>query len=169
MQTLFSEDVFTDKLVSNARVVLPGEGRRMEAQGGSCTFKITSEISNRQLGVYEIVVPPHSTGARPHFHRYMDEVFIVKKGLLTLQLGREEQVLPEGAVAYVPRYTPHAFSNTSGEELVLTLIFNPSENREGYFTGLFELLQAPELDLPRFLQLAQKYDTHHFDPATLPV
>lgn len=160
--------ISTDRLRNAAMIVRPGEGRRLEAGNGSCTFKITSADSNGQLGVYEIVVPPHTVGARPHYHRHIDEVFLVTKGRLTLDTGRERHELPAGAVAYVPRFTPHAFSNTSDEELVITIVFNPAEEREGYFIGLFELLQAPELDIPRFMQLAQQYDTHPYDPEQLP-
>ena len=153
------EDVFNDKLENNAAIILPGDGERIQAGAGSCTFKVTSQMSGGRLGIYEIVVPPKTEGARMHFHRYMDEVFIVKQGVLTVELSDGIHHLPQGSTVNVPRFTPHSFSNTSDELLIITLIFNPSEQREGYFKGLFQLLAAGEMDFPRFLQLAQKYDT----------
>ncbi|RYY63929.1 MAG: cupin domain-containing protein [Chitinophagaceae bacterium] len=167
MTNTSTENVFTDRLENTATIILPGEGERLTAGEGSCTFQVASALSGGQLGIYEIVVPPHTTGARLHYHRYMDEVFLVRKGRLTVQLGTEQRELPEGAVVYVPRFTPHAFSNGSDEPLVLTLIFNPAEKREGYFKGLFTLLNEPELDVQRFLQLSHKYDSQPVDEGQL--
>ncbi|HEX2533372.1 MAG TPA: cupin domain-containing protein [Chitinophagaceae bacterium] len=163
METSSSTDFFTDQLEDKATILLPGEGERLRAGDGSCTFKVTSELSRGRLGIYEIVLPPHTVGARPHYHRFMDEVFLVQKGVLTLELSGGHHLLSPGATVYVPRFTPHGFANTSGSELVLTLIFNPSEQREGYFRGLFGLLQAEQMDVPLFLQLARKHDTHPVD------
>lgn len=159
METLMKEDVFTDTLGNNASIILPGEGIHIHAGEGSCTFKVTSHMSGGRLGIYEIVIPPRTTGAPLHYHRFMDEVFIVNKGTLTVHLDNETRHLTCGATVYVPRFTPHGFSNNADEALVITLIFNPSEHREGYFQGLFELLRAQAMDIPRLLQLAQKYDT----------
>ncbi len=165
METRIEENVFTDKLCNGASIILPGEGTRLTAGEGSCTFKVTSTLSRGALGIYEIVVPPHTTGARLHFHRFMDEVFIVKKGTLTVELFTETHYLQQDATVYVPRFTPHAFSNTSDTELVILLIFNPAEEREGYFKGLFELLGAEQMDVKTFLQLSQKYDSHPVERA----
>jgi mannose-6-phosphate isomerase-like protein (cupin superfamily) len=167
METI-KEDVFNDKLENNAAIILPGQGTRIQVGAGSCTFTVTSDMSKGRIGIYEIVVPPKTDGARMHFHRYMDEVFIVRKGTLTIELSDDIQHLKEGTTVYVPRFTPHAFSNTSDETLVITLIFNPSEQREGYFKGLFQLLDAETMDVPLFLKLAQKYDTTMTNTPKLP-
>jgi mannose-6-phosphate isomerase-like protein (cupin superfamily) len=161
------QDFFIDRLENHATIVQPGEGARVTAGEGSCTFKVTTDMSNGRLGIYEIVVPSHTPGARLHYHRFMDEIFMVKKGRLTLQSGEDIRDLAEGAIAYVPRFTPHAFSNTSDEPLVVILIFNPAEKREGFFYGLFELLKAPEMDMKKFLQIYHKYDSYLVDPATM--
>ena len=72
---------------------------------------MTSGISNDQLGVYEIVLAPMSIGAKLHYHRYMDETFIVTKGVLTFQTGNKEFQAEPGTVAYAPRFSPHGFRN----------------------------------------------------------
>lgn len=167
MQTLAKRDYFTDQLENKATIIRAGEGQRISAGAGSCTFKVTSETSNNQLGIYEIVVPPNTTGARLHYHRFMDEIFIVNKGMLTVQASYDEHQLAEGGMVYIPRFTPHAFSNTSDEEVKLTLIFTPSQNREGFFHGMFELLNEPVMDTARFMQLYHKYDSYLVNPATM--
>jgi quercetin dioxygenase-like cupin family protein len=163
MELSIKEEIFTDRLENNATVILPGEGDRITAGAGSCTFKVTSKMSNNMLGVYEIVVPPNTMGARLHYHRFMDEVFIVKSGTVTIELSAGKQDLPEGSTVFIPRFTPHGFSNTTDEETVIILIFNPAEQREGYFRGLFELLNAPEMDIKSYIRLSQKYDSHTVD------
>lgn len=167
MQTVSTKDYFNDSLQNKAHIFLPGEGEMIKAGEGSCTLKVTSAISNDQLGVYEIVVPPHTTGARLHYHRFMDETFIVKSGTLTVQAAEKESHLPEGSLIYIPRFTPHAFSNTSDAPVTVTLIFNPSQQREGFFYGLFELLNAPQMDTAKFLKLYHKYDSFLVDPVTM--
>lgn len=167
METLIRKDYFNDLLQNRATIIQPGQGEHISAGAGSCTFKITSEISNDQLGIYEIVVPPHTPGARLHYHRFMDETFIVNKGALTVQASYEEQQLSAGGVIYIPRFTPHAFANTSDEEVILTLVFTPSQQREGFFHGLFELLNEPVMDTARFIKLYHKYDSFLVDPATM--
>lgn len=149
-----------DEPENKATIILPQEGLSVKAGEGSCTFKVTSDMSHGTLGIFEIVIPPHTDGARVHYHQLMDEVFIVKKGSLRIVLGDTNHDLEEGATAYVPRLTVHGFSNVSDQPTVIILIFNPSEQREGYFIGLFELLNEEQFDVPRFLQLAEKYDTH---------
>ena len=167
MKTLLEEDIFTDKLVGKATIIRPGEGVRLSAGKGSCTFKVTSDLSGGKLGIYEIVVPPHTVGARLHYHRFMDEVFVVNKGVLTLDLHTETHHLTTGSTVYIPRFTPHGFSNTSDKEVEATIIFNPSEQREGYFKGLFTLLNAEQMDAGLFTKLCQKYDNPLVDPAFL--
>jgi len=167
MERSIKENYFTDELEDNATIVLPDEGPRVTAGAGSCTFKVTSEMSNGRLGIYEIVIPPYTAGARLHYHRFMDEVFIVKRGVLTIELSQDKHDLPEGSTVYIPRFTPHGFSNNSGKEAVIVIIFNPSEQHEGYFKGLFELLSAEEMDLNLYMQLSQKYDSWPVNASTI--
>ena len=129
-------DYFNDQLQDQAVIVKPKDGERYQMGENSFTFKVTSEISNDQLGVYEIVLAPMSIGAKLHYHRYMDETFIVTKGVLTIQTGNKEFLAESGTVAYAPRFSPHGFRNDTNEEVRLMLIFNPASKREGFFSGL---------------------------------
>ncbi|NIG55795.1 cupin domain-containing protein [Chitinophaga sp. Cy-1792] len=156
-------DYLEDQLINQATVFHPGEGERLELAGASFTFKVTSEMSNNQLGIYEIKLPPHTVGARLHYHRFMDETFIAQKGILTVYAGGEIHHLEPGSVAYVPRFTPHGFANDTNEEVVLTLIFNPAEKREGFFRGMVDILSEQPVDPNKFLKLYNKYDSFPVD------
>lgn len=163
MKTKNKTDYFNDQLENKGVIIKPNEGEKFEMNGLSLTFKVTSEISNDQLGVYEIVLAPMAIGAKLHYHRFMDETFIVNEGVLTIQVGDKEYKAEPGSVAYVPRFTPHGFRNDTNEEVKLTLLFNPSQKREGFFKGLLETLSENPIDPKKYLKLYNKYDSFPVD------
>ncbi|MGN7885804.1 cupin domain-containing protein [Dyadobacter endophyticus] len=156
-------DFLSDTLENKAVLFAAGEGEMLTMGGNSITFKVTSDISNDQLGVYEIQLAPATIGARLHYHRFMDETFIVRKGTLTIDLVDGPVLAQEGAVVYVPRMTAHGFSNQSGDDVVINLIFNPGQQREGFFYGLKSILTEPVIDAAKYLKLYQKYDSFPVD------
>ena len=162
-----STDYFNDTLEDNATVVAPDGGETFSMNGLSLTFKATSEITNDQLGVYEIVLAPRAIGAKLHYHRFMDETFIVTQGVLTLTAGSQEHAAEAGTVAYVPRFTPHAFRNDTDEEVKLILLFNPAQKREGFFRGLHETLGEVPIDPNKYLKLYNKYDSFPVDQSNM--
>ena len=167
MKTINKTDFFNDVLENKASIIEPKEGESFEMNGIAFTFKVTSEMSNDQLGVYEIVLAPMAIGAKLHYHRFMDETFIVTKGVLTIQVGGEEQQAEPGAVVYAPRFTPHGFRNDTEEEVKLILLFNPSQKRENFFRGLFETLSEETIDPEKYLKLYNKYDSFPVDTSNM--
>ncbi|UII81612.1 cupin domain-containing protein [Flagellimonas sp. CMM7] len=165
--TLNKENYFEDKIENNAVIIKPRQGEKLELNSISITFKITSEISNDQLGVYEILLPPMCIGAKLHYHRFMDETFIINEGVLTIQVGNKEYLVGPGAVVYVPRFTAHGFKNDSNEAVRLTLIFNPSQKREGFFRGLYETLNEVPVNPEKYLKLYNKYDSFPVDTSNM--
>ncbi len=162
-----TENYFEDQLENKAVIISPDKGEKLELNTISITFKVTSELSNDQLGVYEISLPPMAIGAKLHYHRFMDETFIVNKGTLTIQVGdKEYQAKPE-TVAYIPRFTPHGFKNDTNETVKLTLIFNPSQKREGFFKGLYETLNETPINQEKYLKLYNKYDSFPVDTSNM--
>lgn len=158
MKTL-KTDYFNDQLENRGIIIKPDEGERHEMNGLEITFKVSSENSNDQLGVYQISLAPMAIGAKLHYHRFMDETFIINKGILTMQVGENEFQAGPGTVIYAPRFTPHAFRNDTNEKVDLTLIFNPSQKREGFFRGLIETLHENPIDPNKYLKLYNKYDS----------
>ncbi|MGN8068749.1 cupin domain-containing protein [Mucilaginibacter sp. 22184] len=150
---------YTDVLKNEAVVFNPGEGEVLAIENSRITLKVTSELSNNQMGVYEIVLGPSTVGAQLHYHRFMDETFIVNKGTLTIQLSDKMIDAVEGSVVYIPRFTPHGFRNTTDLDVTATLIFNPGQSREGFFLGLKEILTEQPIDPHKFLKLYDKYDS----------
>ena len=160
-------DFFNDQLEDNTLLIAPDQGERYEIGNNSFTFKITSEHSNDQLGVYEIVLAPMSIGAKLHYHRYMDETFIVKRGILTVETLKNTFQAEPGSVVFAPRFSPHGFRNDTEEPVTLLLLFNPSSKREGFFRGLHEVLNETPIDAENYLKLYNKYDSYPVDPSDM--
>jgi quercetin dioxygenase-like cupin family protein len=159
-QNLYLQDELQDK----AAVFKPGEGEVLTTKGSRITLKVTSELSNDQLGIYEIELEAHTVGAQLHFHRFMDETFIVNKGTLTVKHGASEVEAEPGSIIYIPRFTPHGFANNTDQPVVITLIFNPAQKREGFIRGLIGILEKDPIDPEDYLTLYRKYDSHPVDP-----
>ena len=157
------ENYFEDHLKNNATIINPSEGEKLELKTISIIFKVTSKISNDQLGVYEILLPPMAIGAKLHYHRFMDETFIVNEGVLTLQIGDKEYQAKPGTIVYVPKFTPHGFKNDTNKNAKLTIIFNPAQKREGFFRGLYETLKEVPINPEKYLKLYNKYDSFPVD------
>ena len=154
---------FEDNLEDASTLILPDEGEKLELNNISFTFKVTSEMTNGQTGVYEILLPPGAIGAQLHYHRFMDETFVVIDGSLTLQIAGKTTVATAGTIAHVPKFTPHGFRNNSDQNVKLLLIFNPSQGREGFFKGLHKTLSEVPIDPEKFLKLYNKYDSYPVD------
>ena len=156
-------DLFKDVLIDNALIVMPEEGEKLETNGMSINFKVTSENTKDQMGVYEICLAPKTIGAKLHYHRFMDETFIIQEGVVTMSLGERTIIAEKGSVAHIPRFTPHGFRNDSDKVAKLLLIFNPAQRREGFFIGLHEILNDSPIDSHKFLRLYEKYDSFPVD------
>ena len=163
MMNQIEENYFEDHLKNNATIINPSEGEKLELKTISIIFKVTSKISNDQLGVYEILLPPMAIGAKLHYHRFMDETFIVNEGVLTLQIADKEYQANPGTIVYVPKFTPHGFKNDTNKNAKLTIIFNPAQKREGFFRGLYETLNEVPINPEKYLKLYNKYDSFPVD------
>ena len=84
-------DPFHDRLENQGIIVAPGEGESLDMNGMRICLKVTSAMSNDQLGLYEISLNPGAIGAKPHYHRFMDETFVVTRGRLTVNVGNSER------------------------------------------------------------------------------
>lgn len=153
-------DYLEDDLINNAIVMEAGTGESLSVQGSTMTFKLTTASTNNQLGLYEVKLGPHVSGAQLHYHRFMDETFVVTQGTLTVQLIDREVELTEGGIIHIPRFTPHGFYNNTENEVKALMLFNPPQQRENFFRGMGIILAQEPVDATSFLQLYHKYDSH---------
>jgi quercetin dioxygenase-like cupin family protein len=112
--------------------------------------------------MYELVLQPHQPGAAFHYHKYIHETFVVIKGQLLMQWKEEHITLTAGSMLHVPPGIHHGFSNESGEESRLLLIFNPASAREEFFRRLYKNLAGITHD-EQLYEAGEKYDTWYSD------
>ena len=62
---------------------------------------------------------------QPHRHDTHDLFVVMLRGSGTMRMGSETRPLPQGSILYVPRGTPHAFTNTSGAPAASYAIYFP--------------------------------------------
>jgi mannose-6-phosphate isomerase-like protein (cupin superfamily) len=161
------KNYLNDILKDKAMIWRQGEEERLAMASGSIKLKVTSEHTMDRFGIYEIILKPHAVGANLHYHRYMDEVFLIIEGTLTVMHGTHTDEVTSGGTVFVPRFTPHGFRNESDKEVKLMLIFNPAMQREGFFRGLKEILAEDPIDKTKFLQLYDKYDSIPVDKQSI--
>lgn len=63
---------------------------------------------------------------QPHRHDRHDLFVVMLRGHGFMRLGDEERAVGEGSILYVPRGTPHAFRNASGEVAVAYAVYAPA-------------------------------------------
>jgi quercetin dioxygenase-like cupin family protein len=88
------------------------DGELLWFGGGLLTLKVTSRQSGGRLFLLEDVAYRGKTTPL-HLHPDEDETFYVLEGELLLHIDGEEHTAGVGAVAFIPRGTPHAFIVTS--------------------------------------------------------
>jgi len=91
-----------DNLEDRSVIFHPQQGEVLNIKGGTVTFKVTSSISKDQLGIYEISLEPGVVGAQLHYHRFMEETFIVNRGCLSVSHGIKQTQAQPGSVIYIP-------------------------------------------------------------------
>jgi mannose-6-phosphate isomerase-like protein (cupin superfamily) len=156
-----------------ARVVAPGipgvpfflaplEGRTVRIRDTKATtFKISGVETDGRFQLFEHRMAPGASGAAPHFHTTMIEMFYVAQGEIEFRLGEETFVGGPGAFVYVPERTIHGFNSVGQDEAVLLIMFCPGNGREGYFEALEEMTRdgcSPSRE--ELVELMARYDQY---------
>ena len=110
--------------------------------GGSTVFLVgdtyTTLLSGAQTGgafaLLEALVPP-DTGPPPHVHHAEDETFVVLVGALSLRVGDRAHAATAGTTVFVPRGTPHSFTNVGEDAARMLFMYSPA-GMEGMFAEI---------------------------------
>lgn len=142
-------------------ILQPGEGRSVQIRTSTCTFKVTGKDTNGHFGLFEFVMEPGTSGASPHIHKHLTEIFYVVDGNVELVLNQERIMAAPGALMLVPENTPHGFSNPGTTRSTLLILFCPADSREQYFEGLAALTKdGRQPSQEELLDLMQQFDQY---------
>lgn len=100
----------------------------MKSLGTTHTWGREVTVVNTDLYCFKEI---HLTGrgdhqSSLHYHRIKDETFIIRKGVIHLELGAESLVLNPSQIIHIPAGTPHRFRCLSS----VGLIFEVSTHHE---------------------------------------
>jgi quercetin dioxygenase-like cupin family protein len=134
------------------------------------TFKATGDSTGGVLTLMEASIPPGS-GPPPHVHANEDETFYLLAGVLEISAGEETFAARAGDFVFLPRGTPHTFTNP-GVDAARALILCTPAGLERFFYEIGSPAhpgeQAPPLSadqLDRIIDLAPRHGVHIQLPA----
>ena len=127
-------------------VLEPSEARPNSkgGEGFKTAFKLLGRDTGGAFSLLEWALEPWQEGPGLHQHAF-DEAFYVLKGQVAFRVAGELHVLGPGQLAWMPRNTPHAFSNAGAEPASGLTVSTP-----GGLENIFEALRAGQPAPPEF-------------------
>lgn len=122
--------------MTEAIVLRPGEGEKLEARGSAMVFKATAVHTNGAFSFMERTLPPRGEPSPKHTHAG-HEAFFVLDGKIEFTLDNEKVLSEAGTFILVPPRSPHTFANISDTPARLLILHAPA--LDAYFRELEEL------------------------------
>ena len=108
---------------------------------GQLEISYLHEANNgRQIGCFELTVPPGSNVPPPHSHSANEELLYVLEGILRCTVGGETQDLNPGMSVVTPRGVVHGFSNPYSAMARALVILTPDTIGPQYFRDVGALV-----------------------------
>lgn len=125
---------------------------------GQIEIRYIQEAGNgREMGCFEMRVPPGSNVPPPHSHANNEELVYVLEGVLRYTVGEETRDLRPGDTMATPRGAVHGFSNPHSAT-VRALILNTPDIGAQYFREVAAIINAAgPPDRSRLLETMQKF------------
>jgi quercetin dioxygenase-like cupin family protein len=146
--TAFAQNKKSDSRTDKGFKVNAGEGRihgHIKLKGVNqniIDIKISGKDTDGDLLVFEQTSLTQGKGVPLHVHPLQDEIFYVLQGEYYFQVGEDKHKLTVGDSIFLPRKTPHAWTQIS-EKGKLTVILQPAGKLENFFVTVAGLKHEP--------------------------
>lgn len=130
----------------------PGEGEKTIITGFDALYLTDPKLTGDLMDYFLLTVPSNA-GAPLHIHHENDETLFVLSGEFTFQVNKEISSAPEGTFVYLPRGTPHKFTNVGLSSGRLVGTFTPAGTYE-FFDALTKVDQN---DFDEIVRLSKQY------------
>lgn len=144
-------------------VVPSSQQEQFKSHGNTLKVIIPTRVTNNGFGLYDIEMEAKARGPKLHYHKLMDETFIVREGTLTVLTGKGEIKAEAGTVIHVQRLSVHGYHNDTDNAVKMTMIFNPGLNREEFFRKMYQMLDESPDNLEAFQKLYIENDSYSLD------
>lgn len=141
-------------------VILPGQGRLVEAFGDHATFLLTGEETGGRYTMFLNVTDPGG-GPPPHHHDGEDEWFHVLEGQAEFFKDGEWIGVPVGASIFMPRGSIHTFRN-AGETPLKQIIHTAPSGFETFFTRCAaEFSREGGCDMAKIVEISAEHGIYY--------
>lgn len=147
----------------DAVIVPSSKNEQFHSHGNVLKVIVPTTLTNNQYGLYEIEMEANARGPKLHYHKEMDETFIIREGILTVLTAKGEVTAEAGSVIHIPRLSVHGYNNNSDGIVKMTMIFNPGLGREDFFRKMYQMLDETPNDLVPFQKLYLENDSYTLD------
>ena len=144
-------------------IVPSNKNEQFKSHGNTLKVIVPTTLTHNKFGLYEIEMEANARGPKLHYHKQMDETFIIREGTLTVLTAKGEVTAEAGTVIHIPRLSVHGYNNNSDRIVKMTMIFNPGFNREDFFRKMYQILDENPNDLPAFQKLYLENDSYSLD------
>jgi quercetin dioxygenase-like cupin family protein len=104
-------------------------------------------------------------GPPPHIHQHEDETFQILEGEYEWTVGEETFTATRGTTIFAPRGIPHTYRYLGSEPGRLMCVITPS-GFEGFFEEIAAMNLEQQQDIPRVIQIGEKYGLQFLPPPT---
>jgi quercetin dioxygenase-like cupin family protein len=157
------KDLLLKEWNDDAVIVPLDKNEQFQSQGNKLKVIVPTTLTNNQFGLYEIEMEANARGPKLHYHKQMDETFIIREGKLTVLTGNGEIKAEAGTVIHIPRLSLHGYNNNSNGIVKMTMVFNPGLDREDFFRKMYQMLDESPDDLSAFQKLYLENDSYSLD------
>lgn len=157
------EDLFLQEWNDDAVIVPSNKNEQFQSHGNKLKVVVPTNLTNNEFGLYEIEMEANTRGPKLHYHKQMDETFIIREGILTVLTAKGEVTAEAGMVIHIPRLSVHGYNNNSDGIVKMTMIFNPGLSREDFFRKMYQMLEENPNDLSAFQKFYQENDSYSLD------
>lgn len=157
------KDVTSNNWNDDAVIVPSSKNEQFQSHGNKLKVIVPTTLTNNQFGLYEIEMEAHARGPKLHYHKQMDETFVIREGTLTVLTAKGEVTAEAGTFIHIPRFSVHGYNNNSDGMVKMTMIFNPGLNREDFFRKMYRMLEDAPNDLLAFQKLYVENDSYSLD------
>lgn len=123
------------------KVVPPGGGKSFWVVGELYTFKAVGEDTDGEYFLFEMMVPPQSSGPPAHLHHQESEAFYMLEGELFIETEETSFTATPGSFVLIPKGVFHTYRNLGTTPAKVLAISAPA-----MIDKFFEKIGVPATD-----------------------
>jgi len=97
---------------------------------GTMTKLINAEVGSKNIDLHVNRIRPKSDVGLYHYHEYMENVYFILEGEITIRTPEGNKVVRKDEAAFIPPGVPHAVLNLQDVEAQVLEIYSPCRQND---------------------------------------